>query len=219
MKIYHYSHFDYWRDIKRGSWKSKEKPGLGAHRRMGREDTEAWEAGAVFALLEPLPDNWVKNEHFEGVWDYLRNDMGTLLLELEVDPEKDKVFVVDRGHVEGFLYDDKKGIPERYLHSTRREGERAYMESKIPLRDYLSRAKELGYSMPEVIVLEDVPLERIKVSERQPLIEEELREYRGEYRRRRIRDIREIPELARWYEQHESELRKMEEGGERLRRR
>ncbi len=219
MKVYHYSHFDYWRDIKRGSWKSKDKPGLGAHRRMGREDMEAWKTGAVFALLEPLPDNWVKNKDFREIWDYLRNDMGTLLLELDVDPEKDKVFVVDRGHIEGFLYDDKKGIPERYLHSTRKEGERAYMESKVSLKDYLSRAEEFGYSMPEIIISEDVPLERITISEQQPLLEEELKEYGGEYRRRRIRDIREIPELARWYKQYEGKLREMEEGGGEARRR
>lgn len=215
MKVYHYSHLRNWQDIQRGSWKSRNEPGLGASRRMGQDDMEAWKTGAVFALLEPLPDNWVNNQHFKGIWDYFRHDMGTLLLELDIDPEKDQVFVVDRSHVEGALYENKDGIPAEYLHSSKREGERSYMESKIPLKDYLEKAKELGYSMPEVIITENVPLGKIRTSEQQQLIEDELKKYSGEFRQMLIRDIQSIPELYRWYEQreHERELREGKEGG------
>lgn len=214
MKVFHYSHLKNWHGIQTGSWKSLNEPGLGASSRMGHEDMEAWNTGAVFALLEPLPDNWVKNKHFEGIWDYFRHDMGPLLLEIDVDPEKDKVFVVDRGHVEGALYEeDKKGIPEKYLHRSTIDGERAYMESKIPLREYLEKATELLYSMPEVIITEHVPLEKIRISEQQPLIEDELRRESGEFRQMLIRDIQRIPELSRWYKQRENE-KELQEGRE-----
>lgn len=215
MKVFHYSHLKNWQDIQRGSWESRNEPGLGASRRIGQEDAEAWGTGAVFALLEPLPDDWVNNEHFKGIWDYFRHDMGTLLLELDVDPEKDKVFVIDRGHIEGVLYENKEGIPQKYLHASKRDGERAYMESKMSLKEYLERAKELGYSMPEVIITENFPLERISISEQQPLIEDELKRYSGEFRQMLIRDIQGIPELFRWYEnrEHERELREEREGG------
>lgn len=200
-----------------GSWESGNKPGLGAHRRMGLEDLEAWKTGAIFGLLEPLPDNWVKNEHFKKTWGHLKHDMGTLLLELDVDPEKDKVFVVDRGHMEGALCEDKKGIPEKYLHFSRRDGERAYMESRVPLKEFLVKAKELGYSMPEVVILENVPSEKISISEQQPLIEDELKQYRGEFRQGFIRDIQRIPELSRWYEQKKEVQRSKESKEGRVR--
>ncbi|OGY85666.1 MAG: hypothetical protein A2233_05630 [Candidatus Kerfeldbacteria bacterium RIFOXYA2_FULL_38_24] len=220
MKVYHYSHLSNWQNIQRGSWKSDNKPGLGAYRRIGQDDMEACNTKAVFALLEPLPDNWINNEHFKGVWDYFRYDIGTLLLEIEIDPEKDQIFMADRGHVEGVLYyEDKEGIPEKYLHPSRREGERSYMESKIPLKDYLEKAKDLRYSMPEVIITEDVPLEKIRISEQQPLIEDELRKCGEKFRQMLIRDIQSVPELSQWYKQreHDKELQEGKRGfGEKL---
>ena len=121
MKVYHYTHFKNWHHIQKGSWESGGEPGLGASRRMGKEDMDAWKTGAVFTLLEPTPNNWVENEHFKGIWDYLKDEMGILLLELDINPEEDRVFVVDRGHVEGVLYEDKEGIPKKYLHPSKKK--------------------------------------------------------------------------------------------------
>lgn len=220
MKVFHYSHIENWQDIQRGSWRNQNKPGLRASRRVGQEDREASNTMVIFALLEPLPDNWVRNQHFKGIWNYLRHNIGTLLLELDVDPEKDQVFLVDRGHVEGALYEDKEGLPQKYLHTSKRAGERAYMESKVPLKDYLERANELDYTLPEVIITGNLPLEKIRISEQQPLIEGDLRRYSGEIRQMLIRDIQRIPELSRWYQQreHGRELREWSSGslGEKL---
>lgn len=136
MKVFHYTKLEHYQDIVRGSYKSKNKPGLGSSHRMGHKYMEAWETSAVFALLEPSPANWMQNPYFKDIFNYL--DLGPLLLEIETDPKKDNAFVVDRGHVEGFLYEDKTGIPKKYLHPSLSTAERAYMQSKIPLRDYLA---------------------------------------------------------------------------------
>jgi hypothetical protein len=210
MKVYHYAKLDDWFDIKNGSYTNDHELGLSAKRRIGSQDLEAWKTGAVFALLEPLPDNWVKNKDFKGIWKYFLHDMGRLLLEIEVDPEKDEVFVVDRGHVEGALYKDKKNIPEQYLHASRQDGEHAYMESKISLQEYLKKANELNWSMPEVIFLKDVPLEKIRISEQQPLLEEELKKGSSPWEERMIRQIENIPELSPWYERYKRETERAE---------
>jgi len=203
MKVFHYTHFKKWPDIKKGSYRSQNKPGLGACGRMGQEDDEAWRTGAICALLEPLPDNWVNNEHFKLTWNYLEHDIGKLLLELDVNPEEDEVFVVDRGHVEGVLHDDKKGIPEKYLHTSIATGERAYMETKIPLKEYLEQEKKLKYSLPEVVITEHFPLEKINISEHQPLLEKKLKDYdydgNKKLKEMLIKEIEEIPELSSWY--------------------
>ncbi|MDD5731881.1 MAG: hypothetical protein PHU42_03255 [Patescibacteria group bacterium] len=205
MKVFHYTSLDNWRNIKRGSYKSDDKPGLGAIHNMGRGYDEAWETKAVFALLEPLPDNWIDNEQFKLTWNYLNSSLGRLLLEIDINPKEDKAFVVDRGHLEGFLYENKEDIPEQYLHHSREEAERAYVESKIPIEEYLKKAEVFKYSLPEVVILDNVPLEKIKISEQQPLLEEELKSRRGEYLRELLRDMENIPELSRWYNKYNKE--------------
>jgi len=223
MKIYHYTRIDKWDDIKRGSWKSREKPGLGASRRLGRTDLEAWETAGVFGLLEPIPPKWTQSEHFKNIWGHLKGNIGELLLEIEVDADKDSdVFVLDRGHVEGFLYEDKKGIPDKYIHDKRGEAERAYMESKIPIKDYLSKQNELDYSLPEIIITKDTPFEKLNISEFQPLVEEELTNRKGEYREELVNKIKSIPELKQWfdlYQERSKELRQEREKNFREKRR
>ncbi|KKT69342.1 MAG: hypothetical protein UX09_C0025G0004 [Candidatus Uhrbacteria bacterium GW2011_GWE2_45_35] len=217
MKVYHYAHLRKWQDIQKGSWKTDNRPGLSAGRRVGQRDKEAWKTMAVFAFLEPLPDSWVNNTCFKGVWmDRFRSNIGSLLLELDVDLEGGEIFVVDNGHMEGFIYQKETGIPKKYLHRSNEEAERAYMESKISLKDYLEKAEDLGYSMPEIIILKDVPMERIRISDQQPLIEEDLEKYgEGSFKRDLISDIQRIPELSRWFEKREQGLRERLEGRNR----
>lgn len=144
---------------------------------MGQADIEAYNCSAVFALLDPMPNTWVHNPHFIQIWGHLKRHVGRLLLEIDIDPKKDPVFVVDRGHVEGHLYKEKEGIPEKYLHGSLAEAEEAYMKSRITLRDYLNHSERLAYSLPEVIITEQVPLEKIKISKEQPFIDEDLKIY------------------------------------------
>lgn len=99
--------------------------------------------------------------------------------------------------MEGFLYKEKDGIPKKYLHESRKKSERAYMASKIPMLDYLE-SKGGEYSLPEVIITEHIPLERVTISKQQPLLEADLIMYTGKWRERIIDQIGKIPELKSW---------------------
>ena len=209
MKVYHYASVRDWKDIKKGSYRSNDQPGLGASRRVGQDDMDAWNTAAVFCFLDPIPPEWVGNEHFKLTWDAIKHDIGgRMLLEIDVD-EKDQVFVIDRGLAEGFLYEDKKDIPGQYIFPTRREGESAYLKSKVPLKEYLERRKEYNYTLPEVIITGHVPLEKIKISELQPILEEDLKKYKNTPAiiEGTMRDINSIPELRVWYEKREEKKR------------
>lgn len=208
MKIYHYTKLENWQDIKEGSYQSKDRPGLGAIKQMGKYDPEAFETGAIWALLKPEPENWTSNKDFPEIWQWLKNDIGRLLLEIEIDLDKDPVFVVDWGHREGFLRKDLPNkIPEKYYHQSVQEAERAYMASKISLKEYLERQKELAYSLPEIVVTDYIPLERIKVSDQQHLLEEKLNEWKriSDIYRYNKTIIEHIPELEQWFGMYEEE--------------
>lgn len=219
MKVYHYTWLDKWEKIKEGSWESGHKPGLGAILRVGLKDMRAWETTAAFGFTDPIPQEWVENNQaFQNVWERLQADMGELLLEVEVDPEKDPVFVIDRGHFEGFkcLNNQKaEGISPQYLHSDRAEAEGAYIATKIPLKDYLKRKDELKYALPEIIISENVPFDKISISENQPILEEKLIKYRGAgYETDLIKRIKRIPELSGWYERYRIRREQDEPGKE-----
>jgi hypothetical protein len=205
MKVFHYASIEHWQGIVNGSWKSGGEPGLGASYRMGHQDEEAYGTSAVFALLEPLPASWIQNPYFMDIWRWLVGDIGDgVLLEIETDPNRDNVFVVDRAHVEGVLYEDKTRIPERYSHPSILAAERAYMQSKVSLNDYLAGSQELQYSLPEVIFPQNVPFDRLKISDRQPLIEEGLSRYGGDIHEKLIYQINRIPDLRVWYAKYEA---------------
>lgn len=216
MKVFHYADHLKWRDIKKGSWRSNYKPGLGAILRLGSDDGEAWDTTAVFALLEPKPECWTSNPYFKNIWNYLRKNIGKLLLEIDIDSVKDSnVFVVDRGHPEGFLYGDKSGIPAKYLHKSRQDAERQYVLGKIPLHEYLEQRQELDFALPEVIITDDVPLEKISIAADQPLLEESL-----VIDPENIFELERIPELKTWCERYREQHPELDElrvsGMERL---
>jgi len=215
MKVYHYANHLKWGDIKRGSWLSKNRPGLAAGFSLGRRDIEARNTFAVFALLEPKPVNWTENPYFKKVWDHLKNNIGSLLLEIEVDPEKDSnVYVVDRAHPEGFLYLDKTDIPEKYLHKDLQTAEQAYVLNKIPINNYVGREKEYGLALPEVIIIDHVPFDKLSVSVEQPLLEENL-----VCNYEMIMQLERIPELNAWcerYRERHPELEEFRDSGLRM---
>jgi hypothetical protein len=180
---------------------------------LGRDDREAWATKATFGLLEPIPKDWTDNKTFPATWEILREGMGYVLLELEIDPEKDPVYIADRAHKEGYFRRTEQKIPDEFRHKRRREAERAYMESKIPLKDYMERG--LKYSLPEVVIETDLPPERIKISTEQPLVEETLEEFPRLGKIELLRDIQLVPELKDWADNRLSELGESRSGIER----
>ena len=211
MMLYHYSHLKDQIGIQEGSWKSSGKPGLGATLRLGTTYPPARDFSAVFCHLSPLPKSWISNSEFPGIWQHFRSDMGTVLLEIYVDENKDsEIFVVDRGHVEGFLFINKERVPQRYLHQTREEAEKAYFDSRIPLRDYLAKSGEIGFSLPEVVIEHDVPLEQIRISSEQPLLEKNIREGRSVKELQHV--AQDIPALQEWYKTYQNRMELQSEG-------
>jgi hypothetical protein len=202
MNVYHYARARDWKEIKKGSYRSGGLPGLGARHRVGTEDVDAWNTGAVFCFLDPIPPEWVHNEHFKLTWDAIKHDIGgRMLLEINLPDDDSNSFVIDRGLAESPLYKDKSTIPEQYIFTNRREAESAYLRSKIPLKEYLEKREQFNFSLPEVIITEHVSLDKIKISDKQPLLDEDLEKYKNApaIMRSIMSDINSIPELLEWY--------------------
>src|SRR3989339_733676 len=159
MIVYHYTKLKKWKDIQAGSWQSKNKPGLGALRKLGTDYNKASEKSGVFALTEPIPDSWINNTQFPNVWNRLKNNIGKLLLEISIDPKKAMVY--DWAEKEKNDEDNSTEFAEKQ-----------YINSGMSLEDYLVN-KNL-FVLPEVVIEEDVPIENIKISDEQPLLEEKL---------------------------------------------
>ncbi len=180
MKVYTYTPLD-----KSAAILGKQRDvetGLTLGRRIGLQFPSHNNPPAIYGFLEPKPGSWVNNPFFPNTWDTLVHDFrvmnytnyGTLLLELNVDPPRDRAFVAERAHLEGFLYRDKQSIPQKFLHKRPAEAENAIMQSLVPLNEYV--ATQQAYSLPEVVLLNPFPAERITVSPQQPFIEEKLAE-------------------------------------------
>lgn len=181
VKLYHYTSLSRAISVFDANYQTPEGkiPGVVPGKHIGTESLPAADTLAAFALLESKPETWVNNPHFPGIWKVLSRNIaplepGKILLEIGVDTKTNNVVVGDRGHFEGFLYRDKTGIPEKYLHKTLAEGEKAYMQELVPLDKYLERRDELQYSLPEVVILSTIPPERVKVSMEQPFLKSTL---------------------------------------------
>ena len=215
MIIYHYTHSPRWKEIK--------QDGLQPNRLEGIVRSPDFFA---FGLLDPTPDAWTRNKDFPTIWESLKGHIGEILLEIKVDPESDEVYVVDRGHYEGST-GENPNIPPRYRHSSLEEGTKAYIGSRVPLKDYLRQAEHLQYSLPEIIFGEPISPDRIHVSETQPLLEEDialknwirgideppqqntLKEKEVLARER----LKTIPELGPWFETYRGKLIELQREG------
>ena len=200
MIVYHYTSSRNWGDIKSAN-NLKKFAGLRRKGRLGQDYLPAWEFGAIFALSEARPESWVHNPDFPRTWDYLMTDCGSLLLEVEVDDQAETSLVVDRAHMEGFLYlQEGMEVPERYRHTDPIEAEKAYLESKVPLRDWLVYKDALDYSLPEILLTELVPLDRIRIPVTQEELELDLAEIVPIGRAKELERLSQIPELQPWYQ-------------------
>ncbi len=138
---------------------------------------------ATFALLEPTPRNWTENPHFPNIWSsfklrLIRRTDTVVLVEIDIDTITDKVVVADRAHAEGYSNLDlfRNTLPPHLHYYDRTKSAQAFMDSAIPLGEYLKREQtgERLHLLPEVLILDEVPAERIQVAKAQPLIEDGL---------------------------------------------
>lgn len=204
MKLYHYTNIGAWERIKEGPYKSDSIPGLWANKRLWRVYDEAFARTAVFMLLEPEPATWIQNKHFPEVWSKLKRETWSLLLEIE--PEDISWYsIIDWWHMEGHHsmnpeYLRRKGwnIPLRYQKEDREVAEKAYINSEVPLREYLeNKSLQHYYSVPEVITSNVVPLSEVSISKFQPKLIDSSGFPIDSFAKREIEKIPELKALLR----------------------
>ncbi len=204
IKVYHYAQLSDWTPIATGD-EEVEPTGLVPQRNIGAADRDAWKTPAIFGFVNPTPTEWVKNPHFNDIWKRQHRELGILLLEINVNPYTDTALVADRGYIEGYLYKDKTGIPTQYVEEHREPAERKYMASRVPLLDYTTNPEKFQFSLPEVLIPQHVPLEKISVSRIQPRLEGILQLYPegGRLHQQVLGFAQSIPGLKPWYEGHQ----------------
>lgn len=175
MNVFHYTSIESWKSIKKGSWQSGDKPGLGANLRVCTNYREAGASnGAVFGLLEPAPDEWVNSAEFPVAWRSLMRNVGSLLLSYELSEELvANSFVIDWSHRERILGGHKddlgKQMQEPVSYDARVRAEQKYWDSRRPMGDYIDNPGIIAdMVLPEVITMCHVPMSAIQVSDYQP---------------------------------------------------
>ena len=167
---------------------------------------------ATFALPEPLPHSWTNNQDFPTAWDALKKYMGKMLMEITLDPS-DSVMVLDQA----LTYDDDETIPApsdreawARIDKEHYEKEERYWNARVPLEQYL--ADPSRFSLPEIIILNPIPRERVRISSQQPLIEDVIRDATESgnkfWARRLLKELKlGIPELHPWIASCEASIR------------
>ena len=187
MYVFHYTHSSNWKKISQ----------LGSGLRAGS-----------YALLTPIPQEWLDGP-FPDYWKILKHRIGDILLEINVHPLDNSVFVQDYGHIAGYerniILRNLSRPPDRYNHANGESAHRAYDKSMVYLCDYLSEKDKYDYALPEVLIRASVPFEHIRLCEKQPLLEEGLwpTKFGKEIYLRRIQ--RQVPELGFWVDKYKEE--------------
>ena len=162
MKVYHYTNPLQWERTKLCS--DYNQRALLPLRRVvlptcaSGLESKAYESCAIFCFPQAQPDSWLKNDEFPQIWNNLlgniRSFQGKLtLLSFTLTPEEN-AFIVDRAHVERYLHMEYLGDDRDKFERNKAYG--AYWESKVFFSDYAG-----DYSLPEVIVLAEISVERI----------------------------------------------------------
>lgn len=199
MILYHYTRPNLWKHISQGT-------GSEGYRGLVPRSSYLNTVGAplsVFALTEPTPASWRLNSDYPDAWSDLVSldiGIGQMLLEITVD-SSDNISVHDYGHrLFGFMY--------ACSDEARAKGDLEYLNTGLALPDYLQKLRDgEDFSLPEVLIHNPIPLERLRVSAAQPLIDQVIDgnapfRYRiGEQQEDRkvlLEEIQGVAELALW---------------------
>lgn len=200
MILYHYTSPALWKQISEGTSGCAYKGLIPQSSPAFHIDPQK----GIFALTSPMPESWMLNKDYPDAWDdliSLEMGIGRMLLEVETI-SSDEIKVYDYGFklfAQMYSTYDAKAIEE---------AEGRYLANGLPVRAYLDKvAGGEDFSLPEVVILNPIPLERLSISKTQPLLDEVI-EGRVRYRNpvHQLADDREIllwqiqniPELSRW---------------------
>lgn len=225
LTTYHYTNLSVGGIILGKSNDLGKQPGLTPRRSMGEVTSPAKDTLATFALTEPLPQSWINNSDFPGIWNFLKQEFfsrthAPVLLEMNVETDDNDVFVGDWGHKITTRFPNYRDVPERFRHTTREHAEYAFMQSVIPFEEYLKKQQrgEINYSVPEVSKLTSTAPHQLKVSTQQPLLEEGLDFISNWGRNDIIQELLHGPiaeELKPWREKYEMNHGSIEFSGRR----
>ena len=208
MKVFHYAQPEDLLTIMGKPGLTGAESGLVPNRCLARFPEEAFNLRVIFAFLEPLPRSWTHNSCFPDAWEiFLRDKADRALLEIEVERKNPNIFVVDWAHRESYWQDRRRRLdPQRFQCISETASRKAYFESKILLDIYLKREAELSYSLPEVIIAERVPPERLELSREQPLLEKIFDIHKEETREELLRELSGFSLLRGWVSRKQQEL-------------
>lgn len=204
MILYHYATPGLWKHISEGIGEQAYKGLVPKSSPTNHVDS----ANGIFALTDPMPKSWMLNKLYPDAWTHLISleaGIGRLLLDVEVRPSDD-IMVYDFGYkLSALKYRRRYNIYDAWVME---EAEGRYLANGLSLSAYLVRkAKGIDFSLPEVIIANPVPLERLSISKDQPLLDEVI-EGRVRYRYRineqlddrqeLLRQMQAVPELEQW---------------------
>lgn len=165
---YHYTSSSIWTFMEAGRFGPSDRLvpyGRLDHNLLGDDALDFAKEKYLFCFLDNLePDSWKKNPEFPDVWTrimqhIMHEDFMAMLAKFEVLPE-DQSYVVDWAEMErvrpemtAFSQTLRK-VPEDWAKIV--DASRKYVHTKVPLAEYKG-----DYSLPELIIANDIPLDRI----------------------------------------------------------
>ncbi len=106
----------------------------------------------VSTLLDPLPDSWINNREFPGIWGslayHLVREDRLVLLSFRLLPS-DKAYVVEEAHLFRNKGKSEEAIKKKWTD---------YWESRITIKKYDGK-----YSLPSVAIWNPIKLGRIRL--------------------------------------------------------
>ncbi len=124
--------------------------------------------------------------------------VGHVLLQVDITGIEDQAKVVDWGYREAFHLDMTTGP---YASKSITEAEEKYFASAVDLSEYVANPDvREAFSLPEIIIAQHVPIERISFAPDQSKLVASVRRWRGEWREGIEYQISRIPELSAVYE-------------------
>jgi hypothetical protein len=173
---------------------SQGNPGLGACKRVGRYYKPAHDTSAVFCLTDPKPEKWTQSTRFTDAWNELMGHVGHVLLQVDLTGIESAAKVVDWAYREEQLLGLALGTRKKSDHIT---AEKKYLNSAVDLTKYAKDKRlQARFCLPEVIVTQHIPLDRISFAKDQTRLVDFVNSWRGEWREGIEYQICQIPDLS-----------------------
>jgi hypothetical protein len=196
MKVFHYTGLDKWAAINDSSCANGQTGGLVPSRSLGKLYPPAKRLRPIYALPEPIPEEWVMHPTPQ-LLKRLTIPKRPLLLAVEIDPQE--ASVVDWAPMERVTLGGYTSLDQLFFAIKVFLAERRYVDSRISLVEYLQRRWRTPYRIPEVLITKPVHREQITVADEQPALDELWQASNERAKAEIARSVANIPELNTWF--------------------